>query len=173
MLEIIAFIYIYGGWVVIGIIFLYAISKTSIPEKARAWERRHFKVKYKRPYGEWRLPVMIILVSSIVFVLITSMFGVRIDIRTGETLYRMEPNGMMGKEVDPWLPNPMEQYPEWIFIPMVLGYYACVGGFVCMWFDYCRWKWERIPIAERVEEKIVRVKVPDNWRYIIEQRAKL
>jgi len=117
---------------------------------------------------------MLVTVSGMVFILLTAYFGVTIDTRTGKVDFTFEPgsdwsNPMVDKpSEDTFKVNPAKQYPDWIFLSMILGYFIAVGMMCCGWFSYCRWKWEKIPIKERYEEKIVKVKYPNNTLYRIE-----
>ena len=121
-----------------------------IIEWFREKERILGKKKYKRPFSEWRIPVMIVSVSSVFFVLLTALFGIEINRNTGEMIYNFE--GIRNIPLDPWL-NPMMQFPEWCYFAMIIGYYIAVVMLIVLWFDYCKWKWENIPIEIRYEIK--------------------
>ena len=114
----------------------------------REKEKQLKKTKYPRPFGEWRIPVMIVCVSSVFFVLITAMFGVSLNRNTGELVFNMD--GVQDVPIDPWA-NPMNQFPDFCYFAMIIGYYVTVGFVVVGWFDYCKWKWNNIPKEKRYE----------------------
>jgi len=140
--------------------------------RQRGWdyqEKLSKKRKDKRnknpPYMEWRIPMMIVLVSSIFFVLFTAMFGVSINRETGGVEYHLNPgddwinpivdnNGDIAMYSERGGNNPMRQYPDWIFFAMVIGYYIAIGMFTYMWFDYCKWKWKNIPTKYKFVERV-------------------
>lgn len=104
----------------------------------------------KQPFGEVRIPVMLLTISSLVFTLITAMFGVGINRFTGAVEFM---------ELSNWnvaYINPMDQYPPYIWIVLVIGYYIAMVFLVYLWFDYCRWKWLHIPVEFRIEKKKIR-----------------
>ena len=121
-----------------------------IVEWFREKEKQLSKAKYKRPFGEWRMPVMIVCVSSVFFVLLTAMFGVSFNRNTGELIFNME--GVQDVPDDPWA-NPMNQFPDFCYFAMIIGYYVCVGFMIIGWFDYCKWKWNNIPKELRHEDE--------------------
>ena len=121
---------------------------TKIIEWFREKEKQLSKTKYKRPFSEWRMPVMIVSLSSLFFVLLTAMFGITINRNTGALGYNME--GIQYLGIDPWV-NPMGQFPEWCYFAMIIGYYIAIGMFIWIWFDYCKWKWNNIPKELRHE----------------------
>jgi len=117
---------------------------------------------------------MIVTVSGMVFILLTASFGVTIDFRDGSTRFDLEPgsdwsNPTINKPSEDYFNvNPMRQFPDWIYLSMVIGYFISVGILCHSWFRYCQWKWEHIPVIERFDEKKVKIKVPDNALYRIE-----
>lgn len=136
----------------------------------RAWklqnriEKSLSRRKYKRPFAEWRLPVQICLVSSVIFVLFTAMFGISINTQTGMPEYYLAPgddweNPIVDNDGDLAMyserggNNPMRQFPDWIYLAMVIGYYVTVGFFIWGYFEYCKWKWDRIPLVLRYEKR--------------------
>ena len=121
----------------------------------------------KKPFGEWRLPIMVLTLSSLIFILLTAAFGVTINSSTRKLDFHM---GI--QDTDPFETDPMQQYPDWIYACMVFGYYSCVGIFIYCWYDYNKWKWNNIPKKERIEYKTVRIKIPDNSLYRVEMLNK-
>ena len=117
---------------------------------------------------------MLVAVSGMVFILLTALFGVTVNTMTGQVDFSFEPvsdwsNPMVNKPSETTFKvNPAKQYPDWIFMAMIVGYFISVGIFTVGWLDYCKWKWSNIPIKERYEEKIVRTKFPNNTLYKIE-----
>jgi len=128
-----------------------------------------------KPYGEWRLPIMVITMSSMVFILITAMFGVTINSQTGELTLEMDWSEWIDEETglyDPWVYDP---YSVWVqnnrllvFVVTMGMYYVCIGFFIYCWFGYNKWKWQNIPVKERYVEKYYKVKIPNNMLYHIE-----
>jgi hypothetical protein len=136
------------------------------------WMRkRKNKWLAERPFSEWRLPAMVISVSGMVFILLTSMFGITIDTRSGTVNWDMEPgsdwnapipalNPVVGKSSeDEYHVNPMTQYPWFCFLAMILGYFICVGFFIIGWFHYLQWRWVHVPEEIRFVEKKKRRKI--------------
>jgi len=107
------------------------------------------ETKYSRPFSEWRIPIMILMVSSVFFVLLTAMFGVTIDTRTHEVAYNFD--GWNNKPIEDGVHNPMNQFPDFTYVVMIIGYYMGAVCLIYLWFDYCKWKWEKIPIEHRIE----------------------
>jgi hypothetical protein len=114
--------------------------------------KSHFKLLKRffseRPFSEWRLPLMVLAVSGMVFILLTAMFGITIDTRTGQLNWSMEigddwVNPVVGKSnEDANHVNPMTQFPWFCFLAMILGYFLAVGLFIIGWFDYCKFKYK-------------------------------
>lgn len=127
----------------------------NVMEWFREKEKQLKKAKYTRPFGEWRIPVMLVCVSSLVFVMLTAMFGISINRGTGELAYNMD--GIQNVPDDPWS-NPMTQYPDYCYIVMIFGYYVTIGFMIVGWYDYCKWKWNNIPVEMRYEEKEMQVR---------------
>ena len=125
-----------------------------------------FKTK---PYAEWRLPIMLLMVSSMVFILITAGFGVQINTMTGELMYEMDWSKYIDEETgayDPWVYDPfavwMQGNGKWVvFFSFIGGFYTALIGFFYFWFKYMRWKWKNIPQEERnvLKPKVEYIKV--------------
>lgn len=95
---------------------------------------------------EWRLPIMLIAVSGMVFILLTAMFGVTYNRNTGLPTFSLSPGSDWGNPVvgkpgeDNQNFNPMRQFPDFCFVVMILGYFICIGIFTWSWFQYQRWR---------------------------------
>lgn len=120
-------------------------------------------IKEEAPFGEIRYPIMFLTLSGVVFILITAMFGISVDTRTGEVTYYLSPgsdwknpffdqNGDIAMYSERGESNPMRQFPDWIYFIMVIGYYISICFLIHIWFDYCKWKWEHIPIEKKKRE---------------------
>lgn len=109
----------------------------------------------KQPFGEVRIPVMLLTISSLIFTLITAMFGIGYNRNTMQLEFF---------DLSHWDPitsniiNPMQQYPWFCWIAFYVGYYFLLMAIVYLWFDYCRWKWLNIPIEFRIEHKKIKEK---------------
>lgn len=99
----------------------------------------------KQPFGEIRIPAMILGVSGLVYTLLTAMFGVGINwnTRTVEFFYLMDPS------ID--IINPMQQFPMYTWAVMFIGYYLAVALLIYMWFEYCKFRWLHIPMEYRAK----------------------
>lgn len=108
--------------------------------------RRRNKWLSERPFSEWRLPLMVLAVSGMVFILLTAMFGITVDTRSGQLNWSLEVgddwvNPVVGKSnEDANHVNPMTQYPWFCFLALIFGYFLAVGLFIIGWFDYLKWK---------------------------------
>jgi hypothetical protein len=100
---------------------------------------------------------MLIAVSGMVFILLTAMFGVTYNMMTGMPTFHLAPgddwgNPTVGKPGENnQNVNPMRQYPDWIFLSMILGYFISIGMFTYFWFQYQRW---RVTTSERIRGDI-------------------
>ena len=132
------------------------------------------KDKKQPPFGEWRLPVMILIVSSFVFILITSGVGVGINRNTGQLSIEMDWSQYIDDDglYDPWVYDPFQAWISenklLVICWMILLFYASICIFFYYWFEYMKWKWKRIPIEERKQIKYYKVKLPDNDLYMVE-----
>lgn len=125
-----------------------------------------FKTK---PYAEWRLPIMLLICSSMIFILITAGFGVRINSLTGEPVYEMDWSKYIDEETgvyDPWVYDPfavwMQGGGKWVvFFSFIAGFYTALICFFYFWFKYMKWKWKNIPKKEvtQLKPKIEYIKV--------------
>jgi len=125
--------------------------------------KSHFKLLKRffseRPFSEWRLPLMVLAVSGMVFILLTAMFGITIDTRTGQLNWSMEigddwVNPVVGKSnEDANHVNPMTQFPWFCFLAMILGYFIAVGMFIFIWFEYIKWRWINVLRMEEENAK--------------------
>jgi hypothetical protein len=117
---------------------------------------------------------MMVAISGMVFILLTALFGVTVNTMTGQVDFSFEPgsdwsNPMVDKPSETTFKvNPAKQYPDWIFLSMILGYFISVGLLCQGWFSYQKWRWLNIPVKERYEEKIIKTKIPNNTLYKIE-----
>lgn len=100
----------------------------------------------KPVFGEWRMPIMIASMSGVFFILITALFGVTINTNTREVAFHMNPGddwdlnpitNTYGEKDDA---NPMGQFPEWMYIPFVAGYFLLLLTVIHVHYDYCKWK---------------------------------
>jgi hypothetical protein len=116
--------------------------------------------KEEAPFGEIRYPLMLITISSVFFVLITAGFGVAIDTRDGGTIFSFDTDQYFNEDdgalQDPWMNRPMEQFinknATMVFLIMYMGYCFMLCFLVYIWFEYCKWKWEHIPIEKKYME---------------------
>ena len=118
---------------------------------------------------------MVITMSSVIFILVTAGFGVRIHRNSGILTTEYDWSQYIDNKTgafDPSAYDPMDQWMSknnWmIFVSFVGFYYASIIGFTYYWFQYNKWKWNNIPTNERFEEKIVKLKIPDNALYRVE-----
>lgn len=94
----------------------------------------------------WRLPIMIVTVSSFVFICLTAAFGITVNKNTEEVNFGMDPGDdwmhpMTGKSFeDKDNINPMRQFPDWIFFAMILGYFIAVGILCYGWWGYMKYR---------------------------------
>lgn len=101
--------------------------------------------KDEQPYGEIRIPAMILGTSGLVFTLLTTMYGVGINQYTREVefFYLMDPS--------PDIINPMQQFPWYGEYLMFISYYVAIIFLIYFWFEYQKWRWMNIPVAYRVK----------------------
>ena len=147
------------------------------------YEKKQKRIEYRlnryfrkgKPFGEWRFPLMVLTMSSFIFILITAAFGVRFNSLTGQPEFEMDWSKYIDpdtKAYDPWVYDPMAQYIQnnryMIFVTFLGMYYGGICIFTIYWFKYQKWKWLNIPIEERYEEKVVKLKTPNNSLYRVE-----
>ena len=103
---------------------------------------------------------MLLATSGMVFILLTALFGVSYNLNTGKVSFGLSPgddwlNPMVGKpgENDDTAVNPMNQYPWFCWLAMILGYFIAYGIFIYFWLQYCRWRWLHVPEELRFIEK--------------------
>jgi len=89
----------------------------------------------QKPFGEIRIPAMILAVSGLIFNVIAFSFGI------GYNRLTMQPEFFYLMDPSPDIINPMQQFPEYCWIVMIIGYYITVGILIWSWFEYCKWKW--------------------------------
>jgi hypothetical protein len=112
----------------------------------RWMKKRKDKWLSERPVQEFKLPLMVLASSGVIFILLTALFGVTIDTRTRTVNWSFEPgsdwvNPVIGKSIeDRYHVNPMTQFPWFCFIAMILGYFIAAGMFIIGWLHYCKWK---------------------------------
>jgi hypothetical protein len=99
----------------------------------------------KQPFGEIRIPAMILGVSGLVFTLLTTMFGVGINWNTHTVEF------FWAIDKSPDLIDPMQQFPDYVWAVMFIGYYVAVAFMIYMWFEYCKFRWMNIPNEYRVK----------------------
>jgi len=152
---------------VIVLIIWYHWSKDKLRVEKILNKQITIKKKLKRliykedaPFGEIRYPVMIITVSGVIFVLITAGFGITIDTRDGSAIFDYDFGQYFDEEGairDPWTHRPMDQFIQEngtiIFLLMYMGYCIMLCFLIYFWFEYCKWKWEHIPIEKRKREE--------------------
>lgn len=94
----------------------------------------------------WRLPIMIVTISGVVFILLTAAFGITVNKNTGEVGYTFGVGDdwttpMINKSIeDKDNVNPMKQFPDWIFFAMILGYFVSIGILCWAWFEYMKYR---------------------------------
>ena len=100
----------------------------------------------KQPFGEIRIPAMILAIAGLVYTLLTTMMGVGINwnTRTVEFFYLIDPS--------PDIINPMQQFPDYCWIVMIASYYVAIIFLIFFWFEYCKWRWINIPVEYRKRE---------------------
>jgi hypothetical protein len=129
-----------------------------------------------KPWAEWRLPIMLLTVSGVVFILITALFGVSININTKEIVMHLSPGDdwsqpMINKDWEDYNhANPMQQFPWWLYFVMVMGYFSCFCFFTYAWFRYMRWRWKMVPefIAYH-KQKIKKIKLTQGKFAIVDE----
>lgn len=125
-----------------------------IANKQIVIKKRLKRIFYKEeaPFGELRYPIMLLTISSVIFILLTAMFGVSIDTRDGTVEYHLTPGHYWSQpfthkewENERGIANAMYQYPGWIYFVMIIGYYMTIALLFYFWLEYCKWKWEHTP----------------------------
>jgi len=85
----------------------------------------------------WRVPLTIIMFSSMIFVAVTFLFGVEIDRNSGDLVItnELDPNS----SIDQWTYDPMTAVwgSLWRYWCMA-GYFASISVFTWCWFDYMK-----------------------------------
>lgn len=86
--------------------------------------------------NEWRLPLTILIFSSMIFTAFTFGIGFNINRITGELIITMGTN-----TTDAWSYNPMNTIWSnyWRYYCM-LGYYGALAVFSYAWFEYMKTK---------------------------------
>ena len=112
--------------------------------------------KQEAPFGEIRLPIMMLTVSSFVFIIITLGFGASIDMQTGQPIWEIDWDQYFDDETgnyDPWVVSPMDQFmgnnKELVFAMMYFGYCGILSVICIGWFQYMKWRWEHIPVKDK------------------------
>jgi hypothetical protein len=95
---------------------------------------------------------MILAVSSLIFITLTMAYGI------GYNRMTMQPEFFYAMDPSPDIFNPMEQYPDFCFIILFIGYYMAISLLIFFWFEYCKWKWMHIPVEYRIEYKKIKDK---------------
>ena len=93
--------------------------------------------------NEWRVPLTLLMFSSLVFTGVTLMFGVSVNRYTGETEYDMMMALKDDDYKDPWVYDPMaivwgDYWRYWC----IAGYYSSLAIFSFAWFEYMKWEKE-------------------------------
>ena len=148
MIELLLLIFpiiIYGT---AGLIWHYLSEKT---KKRYIEHQKKLKKKYgvvEAPFSEWRYPVMFLAISGLLFILLITMFGIQINMQTGETLFEVDWELYFDKETglhDRWMYNIFEiwvgTHQLEVLALMLLGYYMTSIFLIYFYFDYCKWKW--------------------------------
>jgi hypothetical protein len=87
--------------------------------------------------NEWRVPLTIIMFSSLIFVAVTFLFGVEIDRNTGDMV--ITTGELENDNIDRWTYDPMTAvwgkfWRYWCLI----GYFGSIGIFSYAWFEYMK-----------------------------------
>jgi phosphate/sulfate permease len=116
---------------------LYKKQKEKILNKQKEISKRlkRTTVGSEKPFGELRYPAMILAVSSLIFTLLTFSFGIGYNRTTmqAEFFFAIDPS--------PDLINPMQQFPDYCWVIMFIGYYIAIIILIYIWFEYCKWRW--------------------------------
>ena len=91
--------------------------------------------------NEWRVPLTILLFSSMIFTGVTLLIGVSVNRMTGETELEMMLTLKDDDYKDPWVYDPMvivwgEFWRYWALI----GYYGALAVFSYSWFEFMKWE---------------------------------
>lgn len=123
--------------------------------------RKNTDWEKKKPWAEWRFPLMLVTTSSVIFVLLVSAFGVTIHSQTGEVTMYMDWSQYYDEKTglyDPWVYNPMTVWIQDnrlpVFISFIAGFYFVMTAVIYCWFDYMKWKWEKIPVEYKTQIKV-------------------
>lgn len=93
--------------------------------------------------NEWKVPLAILIMSSLIFVAITMAFGVRINRITGETEIEIALQQQEQEYKDPWIYDPMSIVwsSHWRYY-CIAGYFVSLGLFSIAWFEFMKWEKE-------------------------------
>jgi hypothetical protein len=96
--------------------------------------------------NEWRVPLSLIICSSMIFTAVTFAFGFRINRITGD----------FEISNDSWNYDPMEIVwgTHWRYYSMV-GFYATLGIFVVCWFDWMKHRCPFESICSRRKQPLI------------------
>jgi len=89
--------------------------------------------------NEWKTPIAILIMSSLIFTAATFFFGIRFNRLTGETEIEMMTELKESGETDPWVYDPMpivwgSTWRYWC----IAGYYGALAVFTIAWFEFMK-----------------------------------
>jgi len=89
--------------------------------------------------NEWKTPLAILIMSSLIFTAATFFIGIRINRLTGETEIEMMTELKENGETDPWVYDPMtivwgSTWRYWC----IAGYYGALAVFTVAWFEFMK-----------------------------------
>lgn len=87
--------------------------------------------------NEWRVPLTVIMFSSLIFVALTFLFGFEVDRITGEMVIT---SAVTNTNMDQWTYDPMVAvwgsfWRYWC----IAGYFGAISIFSIAWFDFMKW----------------------------------
>lgn len=89
--------------------------------------------------NEWKVPLAILIMSSLIFTAATFAFGIKINRMTKETEIEIMTELKENGRTDPWSYDPMvivwgEFWRYWC----ILGYYGALAVFTVAWFEFMK-----------------------------------
>jgi len=134
---------------IVGIIWKYLLKrsqKLAIYRKQKSI-RQYFNPSEK-PFREYQYPAMFLSISALIFILIVTGFGVKIDVRTGQTIFEMNWSQCIGKDgtFDSWVYSPyyswVSRNRELVIGMFMAGFYGTLIFTIYIYFEYLKWKWK-------------------------------
>lgn len=162
LFEIILIIVIFpiSVFFITGIFWKYLLKRS---QKLAIYRKQNGIKKYfrpsEKPFREYQYPAMFMSVSALVFILIVTAFGVKIDVRTGQTIFEMNWSQYVQEDglFDPWVYSPywswVSRHREIIIGFFMAGFYGTLISTIYFYFEYLKWKWQNLLIEEEKEEK--------------------